>query len=135
MVLAEFLFCSRVRVSARCEVAKMILAAVVFASALATSNPASPVNRPLTPDEVAMILATFVAYGDECDAHFQEDKPLGPEVAKLGQDVQDFMPNGRYQSLMDPHMTKAAGWIKMRGKADACDDFRKTLEHFLPGIF
>ena len=86
----------------------------------------------LTPDEVAMVVGTLFVATTRCTLK-TTSAPLNVAVAKLGQDLVDFLPDGRYDPLFRVKVKKANEWMDARRRA-ACDDFRQTLKRFLPDI-
>jgi hypothetical protein len=90
----------------------------------------------LPPDWVAMVLATVAAHQSDCAPPLPEsDYPLNLAVAKLGQDLVDFMPDGRYAPLVSVKLAKAREWERTQGVSAACSGMAETLKRFLPDIF
>ena len=87
----------------------------------------------LTPDEVAMVVGTVVVSQQVCGP-ITSKFPLNVAVAKLGQDLVDFQPDGRYAPLVSVKMKKAFEFVSTQGKAAACDAFRFVMKKFLPDI-
>ena len=88
----------------------------------------------LTPDEVAMVVATLVVQQKNCGLK-SNDFPLNVAVAKLGQDLVDFLPDNRYSPLVDVKLKKANEFIQGAGLRPACDGMEEILKKFLPDIF
>jgi hypothetical protein len=63
------------------------------------------------------------------------DSPLNVAVAKLGQDLADFMPESRYAPVVEVKMKKAIEYITARGRPGACEGMEEVLLKFLPDIY
>jgi hypothetical protein len=107
----------------------LVVVVMLFAGASAMA-----LTQHLTPDEVAMVLSTMIVGNQRCAFH-PKDIPLKVPVAKLGQDLVDFLPGGRYSPLVEVKMQKAHEWIDAQDKATACKGMRETLVRFLPDIY
>ena len=94
----------------------------------------APITKSMTPDEVAMIVATVLVGGTQCGLK-GNDYPLNLAVAKLGQDLVDFKPDGRYAPLVQVKVNKGVEFVRGMGKDKGCEGIRDTLIKFLPDIF
>lgn len=90
--------------------------------------------RQLTPDEAAMVLGTLIVARDRCSVT-PANKPLNVEIAKLGQDLNDFLPNARYAPLVEVKVKKANEFIAAQGKGTACQGMVEVLKRFLPALY
>jgi hypothetical protein len=90
--------------------------------------------KSLTPDEVAMITATSIVGETQCGIKGNA-YPMNLAVAKLGQDLVDFQPDGRYAPLVQVKVKKGLEWINGLGKEKGCEGIRQTLIKFLPDIY
>ena len=81
-----------------------------------------------------MILATVVTATKDCHAK-STSYPLNLAVAKLGQDLADFLPDGRYAPLVDVKMKKATEWIAAEGRPKACAGMVEVLRKYLPDVY
>jgi hypothetical protein len=105
----------------------------VTALATATTAPAQAAKS-LSPDEVAMVAATVFVGGKECGIK-GNGYPLPLAIAKLGQDLVDFYPDGRYAPLVEVKIKKGLEFINGMGKAKGCEGIQETLIKFLPDIY
>src|SRR5262245_30043949 len=104
----------------------MTRALLVALAMLFAAGSAMALTQSLSPDEVAMVLATMTVGNKRCAFH-PNGMPLNVAVAKLGQDLVDFMPDGRYAPLVEVKMQKAREWIDAQDKATACKGMRWVL--------
>jgi hypothetical protein len=88
----------------------------------------------LSPDEVAMVLGTMIVASSQCGLK-ANNFPLNIAVAKLGQDVIEFRPDGYYEALVDAKMKKANQYIAWKGKPRACEAMHDVLVKYLPDIY
>ena len=78
-----------------------------------------------TGGQVAMVLGTMMVASDQCGLR-TNGFPLSLAVAKLGQDLADFMPDNRYAPLVDVKAKKAREYISGNGKPRACEGIFST---------
>jgi hypothetical protein len=104
---------------------------LAIASMIYGTTTAGATAGKLSPDEVAMLLSTLVVAQKSCDLR-TSNYPLNLAVAKLGQDLVDFTPDGRYAQLVEVKLNKAIEWLAVQGKSQACLGFKQTLTRFLP---
>ena len=91
-------------------------------------------TKNLSPDEVAMVVGTMIVANEQCGLTGNEF-PVNVAIAKLGQDVVDFMPNNRFAPLVEVKVKKAREFISGMGKPSACKGMRGVLLTFLPDIY
>jgi hypothetical protein len=101
---------------------------------IAFTLPAHAQQRSLTPDEVAVIVGTVIVQQQQCTIK-SSGFPLNVAVAKLGQDLVDFMPGNRYAPLVEVKKKKAVEFVGMAGKKTACAGFEGVLVKFLPDVY
>jgi hypothetical protein len=54
---------------------------------------------------------------------------------KLRQDLVDFLPDGRYASLVRVKLQKTSEWIMAEGKTRACYGLIETLKKYPPDVY
>lgn len=91
-------------------------------------------SKKFSPDDVAMVLGTMVIAEQRCGQK-PGGFPLNLAVAKLGQDLVDFMPDNRYAPLVQVKMMKADEFISGMGKPRACKAMREVLLKFIPNVY
>jgi hypothetical protein len=89
--------------------------------------------KSLTPDEVAMVVATSIVGETRCGIK-GNNHPMNLAVAKLGQDLVDFKSDGRYAPLVKVKLQKGMEWVNTLGK-EGCEGIRGALVQFLPDIY
>jgi hypothetical protein len=82
-----------------------------------------------------MIAGTILVAHLECNFDGNNNYPLNLAFAKLGQDIVDFKPDGRYAPLVDVKTKKGVEWVRGMGIQKGCDGIRQTLIKFLPDIY
>jgi hypothetical protein len=80
-----------------------------------------------------MVVATSIVAIQQCSLK-SKDFPLNLAVAKLGQDLVDFMPDGRYAPLVEVKRAKAIEWI-LADKTNGCEGIHEVLLKYLPDIY
>ena len=91
-------------------------------------------SKKFSPDDVAMVLGTMVIAEQRCGQK-PGGFPLNLAVAKLGQELVDFMPDNRYAPLVQVKMMKADEFISGMGKPRACKAMREVLLKFIPNVY
>ena len=76
---------------------------------------AQPIESDKSPDEVAMVLGTLLVAQRECNVRIISDTALQIEIAKLGQDLNDFMIDGRYAQVVRVKINKAFEFVATMG--------------------
>jgi hypothetical protein len=92
---------------------------------------AQPIESDKSPDEVAMVLGTLLVAQRECNVRIISDTALQIEIAKLGQDLNDFMIDGRYAQVVRVKINKAFEFVAAMGKARACNAMKDVLKRYL----
>lgn len=107
---------------------------VILAACFGTTSAVAQQSN-LSADNMAVILGTFVTQQRLCPLKSTADYPLGAEVAKLGHNIADFMPGGRYAQLMDVRVEKAVEFVKIHGLENACKGYQEYLIKYLPTLY
>ena len=94
----------------------------------------NPNEVDFTPDEVGRILATNAVAVKECSIKISNNA-LNLAVAKLGQDLVDFLPAGRYAPLVNLKLKKVSEWVSAEGKTKACSGMVEMLKKYLPDVY
>ena len=92
---------------------------------------AQPIESDKSPDEVAMVLGTLLVSQRECNVQIISDTALQIDIAKLGQDLNDFMIDGRYAPLVKVKIKKAFEFIAALGKPRACSAMKDVLKRYI----
>lgn len=110
--------------------------ALIVAATTATTSPAfSQQIAQLSPDEVAMVVGTFIVQSQNCDLKPKMDFPMNVAVANLGQDVVDYLPDARYAPLVQVKSNKAKEYMAGMGKTQACAAMEEILRKYLPDLY
>ena len=81
-----------------------------------------------------MVLATLVVAGKTC-AVKPNDFPLNVAIAKLGQDLMDFLPDAGYSALVEVKTKKAFEFVEAQGQMAPAKVLQEILNQFLPDVF
>jgi hypothetical protein len=81
-----------------------------------------------------MVVATLMVSDKSCDRK-SNGFPLNIAVAKLGQDLVDFFPEGFYAPLVEVKVKKAYEWVGAMDKTKACQGMEEILLRFLPDLY
>jgi hypothetical protein len=78
-----------------------------------------------------MVLGTLLVAQRQCNVRIISDTALQIEIAKLGQDLNDFMIDGRYAPLVRVKINKAFEFVAAMGKPRACSAMKDVLKRYL----
>jgi hypothetical protein len=107
----------------------------IFAASFCYIMPGCASAEKLTADDMAVILGTFVTQNRVCPEKISPNYLIGREVLRLGYNIADFLPGGRYEKLMSVRIEKAVEFIKMHGLEFACRAYKEYLVRYLKDAY
>jgi len=99
------------------------------------SWPVAAQQSNLSPDDMAIILGTFVTQTRLCPVKPANDYPIGLKVSQLGHNLADYLPGGQYDKLMEVRIDKAVEFVKLHGLKYACEGYTEYLLKYLPDLY
>jgi len=91
-------------------------------------------SEKLTTNDTANLAAMSVIGRRVCNLRGNNYSPA-LAMAKLGHSVGDYMPYGKYASLVDVKIKNGFDWIKSVGKEKGCPMIHASLIKFLPDVY
>jgi hypothetical protein len=85
----------------------------------------------ISADDMADLLSSLVVTQSECGFN-ASDAPLAPVVGRHGLKLEDFMPNGRYDPIMEAKMIKIKDLLRQHEKT--CDSLVDAIRRSLPEL-
>jgi hypothetical protein len=118
-------------------------AALMILGVIATPSGAQSRSSTLqvAPDSIADVLGKFLVAMDKCGFQTNDKQPMGPLVAKLGGNLDDWRPDGRYDELMLRSIYRALHRVGLTaltqpqlGEPQACAALNAEVAKAMPDV-